>query len=126
MMVLSNTHHAYMNTQPNCEKILHTTASGTCIRLVNKDHLHIDFKSIKSVGLENIADVEFHSINTIVNSCSHLIKFRNGGKVTFAYNHNGQLIDLSATGVNLLLSQNDELTFSIKPINANPPLSQPS
>lgn len=90
------------------------TSTGTSITRLDKNHIHIDFKNIQSVGLENIIDVELHSINTILNSTSHLIKFRNGGEVAFVYNNKGCLIDLFAKGVDLFLGQNNELIFSIR------------
>jgi hypothetical protein len=96
------------------EQIIQITQSGTSIKRVDQNHLRIDFKNIKSVGVKNIIDVEFHSVNTILNSRSHLIRFRNGGEVAFAYNDTGCLIDLHAVGVDLILSQNDELMFSIR------------
>jgi hypothetical protein len=99
-------------------KKIHITPSGVSICRVNQNHLHVDFKNIQSVGLENIVDVEHHLINTVFNSRSHLIKFRNGGEVTFVYNDKGQLVDMCAIGVNLFFSQNNELIFSIRPINA--------
>lgn len=108
---------------PLPQKTLIKTNSAHITRL-GEDHIHIDFKNISSVGLENIVDVVNHSINAIFNSTSHLIQFRNGGEVTFVYNNKGHLVDLHATGVNLLLGQNNELIFSIKPLkksNASPP-----
>ena len=91
------------------------TATGTAIRHIGPNHVHIDFNHIKSVGIVNILDVESHFINTIMNSKSHVIKFSNGGEVTFAYNANGALIDLSAKYVSLTISQADELVFFISP-----------
>ena len=96
------------------ESILAKTDTGAIIKRMNPEHVHVDFKSIKSVGLENILDVDSHNINTILNSRSHFIKFRNGGELTFAYNANGELIDLCAKKVSLFISNNDELIFSIK------------
>jgi hypothetical protein len=100
-------------SNPN-DQIVHITPSGTSIKRVGEDHLHIDFKNIKSVGVKNIIDVEFHAVNTVLNSRSHLIRFRNGGEVMFAYNDKGCLIELIAKGVDLTLSSSDELMFFIK------------
>ena len=94
--------------------IVHITPSGTNIRRVGEDHLHIDFKNIRSVGVKNIIDVELHAINTVLNSRSHLLRFRNGGEVRFAYNDKGFLIELLIKGVDLTLSTSDELMFFIK------------
>lgn len=102
------------------EKVIHITSSGAVIKRVDQNHIHINFNNIKSVGLNNIMDIECHTINTIYNSRSHLIKFRNGGEVTFAYNDKGQLVDLRAIGVNLLLNSSNELVFSISPICTPP------
>ena len=98
------------------ELILGKTKTGAVIKRINMDHIHIDFKNIKSIGLGNILDVDSHCVNTILNSRSHLIKFRNGGELAFAYNSNGELIELCAKKVGLCISPRDELIFSI---NAN-------
>ena len=89
------------------------TIFGATIRYIDKDHTHIDFSNISSVGVENICDVEAHFINTVLGSISHLIKFRNGGEVNFAYNTNGQLVDFCAKNVNLHIDQNHKVIFSI-------------
>jgi len=96
------------------EQKIQITPSGASIKHVDQNNLHFDLKNIKSVGVKNIIDVEFHAVNTILKSRSHLIRFRNGGEVAFAYNDTGCLIDLYAVGVDLTLSQNNELMFSIR------------
>jgi hypothetical protein len=90
-----------------------TTIFGATISRIGPEHTHIDFSNISSVGLENICDVEAHFINNVLGSTSHLIKFRNGGEVNFAYNTKGQLVDFCAKNVQLLFDQNQKVIFSI-------------
>jgi hypothetical protein len=90
-----------------------TTIFGATISRIDPEHTHIDFSNISSVGLENICDVEAHFINNVLGSTSHLIKFRNGGEVNFAYNTKGQLVDFFAKNVKLLFDQNHKIIFSI-------------
>ncbi len=52
-------------------------------------------ESVKSVGVENLADVEVHTINRIFGSISHYIKFYGGGEVRFSYNTEGKVLEFS-------------------------------
>ncbi|MGH8539193.1 MAG: hypothetical protein ACRETW_01635, partial [Stenotrophobium sp.] len=54
--------------------------------------LEIDLGTIKSVGIENIIDVKSHAINAQYGFVTHLVVFRDGGEVEFAYNNSGQII----------------------------------
>jgi putative IMPACT (imprinted ancient) family translation regulator len=66
------------------EQIIQITPSGTRTKRLDINHLHIDFKILVRWG-KNIIDVEFHAVSTALNSRSHLIRFRNGGEVMFAW-----------------------------------------
>ena len=56
--------------------------------------LHMD--SIESIGIENLLDVESHTINRMFNSVSHYIRFLGGGEVRLSYNDKGQIVEFSA------------------------------
>lgn len=101
---------------PEINKTIFITPPGDIITQVSHNHFHIDFKNIKSIGLENIADIEHHLIHEIFGSRSHLIKFRNGGEVSFSYNNKGGLANFQSVGVNLIVGQGNKLFFSIKAI----------
>ena len=53
--------------------------------------LHID--SIRAVGIENLVEVESHTINRVFNSVSHPVKFHGGGEVRFSYNAKGEILE---------------------------------
>ncbi len=90
-------------------------ASPPVISQVAEGHVHVAFQSIKSIGVENVLDVESHHVNTFLNSKSHVIKYRNGGELAFSYSAKGDLIDLNANGLKLFITKNNELMFSIDP-----------
>ena len=56
--------------------------------------LHID--AIESIGIENLLDVESHTINRMFNSVSHYVRFLGGGEVRLSYNDKGEILEFSA------------------------------
>jgi hypothetical protein len=74
-------------------------------------HVNIDLGTIKSVGIENLIDVEVHEINWLFDSVSHYIRFFGGGEVRFSYNSAGQLLDLTGKGVTTVITDGDRLLF---------------
>lgn len=54
-------------------------------------------QSVKTVGVENLADVEIHTINRIFGSISHYIRFYGGGEVRFSYNTEGKVLEFAVT-----------------------------
>jgi hypothetical protein len=61
-----------------------------------------------SVGVLDLAEIESHAINTIAGSRSHVVRFRNGGLLQYAYNDAGQLITLSSDKLNSQLSRGSQ------------------
>jgi hypothetical protein len=81
--------------------------------------LHI--KSIKSVGIENLVDVEVHTISRIYNSVSHYIKFYGGGEVRFSYNTEGELLEFSTRNVDAHIANGERIILRRAPDEANTP-----
>lgn len=81
--------------------------------------LHID--TIKSVGLENLTDVESHTINRVFNSVSHLIKFHGGGEVRFSYNARGEILDFTASKVDAFIANGERLVLKRQSGDAGKP-----
>ena len=65
----------------------------------SRRNISLEFDTIKSIGIENLADVEAHSINNVFNSVSHYVRFFGGGEVRFSYNAEGRLLEFVATNV---------------------------
>jgi hypothetical protein len=83
---------------PNNKKPIEVTPENTMDVFTNsdgvlvfssKDSICVDLTSIKSVGIENIVDIDKHEITPLFDSVSHYIKFRGKGEVQFSYNLNG-------------------------------------
>ena len=91
-----------------------STTAGDVIEIGEKGTANINLKKIAAVGIHNLADVESHTINTIVGSISHYVRFGGGGEVRFVYNTNGQLIELSAKNVITSVTHNNEIIFMRK------------
>jgi hypothetical protein len=75
--------------------------------------LHIE--TIKSIGIENLADVEVHAINNVFNSVSHYIRFFGGGEVRFSYNAEGRLLEFVATNVAAHIANGERILLKRKP-----------
>ena len=73
-----------------------------------------DLVNLRSVGIENLADIEVHEINRLYNSTSHYIKFFGGGEVKFSYSSTGKLLDLIALNVTCSICNGDQVVFRRK------------
>jgi hypothetical protein len=73
----------------------------------------MELRSIKSVGIANLGDVAEHRITTVFGSRSHLVRFTNSGELQYAYNGDGQLIDLTARNLLVYVSKANEISFGI-------------
>jgi hypothetical protein len=79
------------------------------ISLSSKQPVSLHIESIKSVGIENLVDVEVHAINRLFNSVSHYIKFFGGGEVRFSYNAEGNLLEFAATKVDAYVANGESI-----------------
>jgi hypothetical protein len=59
----------------------------------------LDLQRISAIGVANIIEVQTHNIQDVLGMRTHFIKLHTGGEVRFAYNHSGQLVELSFTGL---------------------------
>ncbi|HEY8099337.1 MAG TPA: hypothetical protein VIF82_01165 [Burkholderiaceae bacterium] len=66
-----------------------------------------------TIGIKNIGEVLSHTVNSIVNSHSHVLHFANGGLLRYAYNDAGELIDLYCEKLSSSLNSKNEVVFSI-------------
>jgi hypothetical protein len=77
--------------------------------------VNINIELIKSVGVENLLDVEVHSINRAFNSTSHYIKFFGAGEVKFAYNSDGKLLQFEGKEIVTSITGGDRIILKRKP-----------
>ena len=82
-------------------------------------NISLEFDTIKSIGIENVADVEVHAINRVFNSVSHYIKFFGGGEVRFSYNAEGRLLEFVATNVAAHIANGERIMLKRKPDDAD-------
>jgi hypothetical protein len=69
---------------------------------------------IRSVGIKDIMDVVEYRINTIVGSRLHMVRFVNGGTLTYAYNNAGELIELSSMDLAADISTHNEIVYYVE------------
>jgi hypothetical protein len=70
-----------------------------------------DLSLINAVGIKHLDQVASHIINKIAGSRSHVVHFINGSLLNYAYNSDGQLIELSAQGLACRISRDNEILF---------------
>jgi|SRR6185503_21020353 len=80
------------------------------VSLSGGEAANIHLETIKSVGIENLVDVEVHTINFVFGSVSHYIKFFGGGEIQFSYNSQGEILEFTAKNVDAEV-QNGERLF---------------
>ncbi len=69
-------------------------------------------EEIKSIGIENMLEVQTYRITRIVGSVSHFVRFLDGGEVRLAYNAQGCLLEFSAQGVAVEIQDGKRLTMA--------------
>ena len=75
--------------------------------------MHIEM--IKSVGVENLVDIEVHNINAVFGSVSHYIRFFGGGEVRFSYNAKGEILEFTAERVDAQIINGERLILKRQP-----------
>lgn len=82
-------------------------------------HVHLGGKdsevTLECVGAVTVADlqwVEQHTITRLFDSVSHFIRFVGGGELRFAFNHAGDLLELSGEAVAMsIMDEGETLVF---------------
>jgi hypothetical protein len=69
---------------------------------------------IRSVGIKDIMDVVEYRINTIVGSRLHMVRFVNGGTLTYAYNDAGELVELTSIDLAADISTHNEIVYYVE------------
>jgi hypothetical protein len=72
----------------------------------------IKLKKITKVAIDNIVDVQSHTIQTDASAISHHIVYRNGGEVRFSYRLDGRILELNGSGLSICTSKDGAVTFS--------------
>lgn len=82
--------------------------------------LSFDLGHIKAVGIHNLVDVVEHSISEQVGFVSHLVKFRDGASVEYAFNAKGEIITLRGVNVLTTIQNGNEVMFKMHPPGSRP------
>ena len=104
--------------QPGSQVTSRSNPDGS-VSLSSKQPVSLHIESIKSVGIENLVDVEIHAINRLFNSVSHYIRFFGGGEVRFSYNAKGELLEFAATNVDAHIANGERIILKRRPDDAN-------
>lgn len=93
-------------------------ADGYCIRTesgatvcLRSSAIYALFQQLRSVGVANLADVQAHYVNRIAGCTSHVVHFVGGGRLRFAFNDQGQLLELSGERLTAFATHDGRMTF---------------
>lgn len=103
-----------INVQSSGQVTSRTNPDGS-VSLSSEQPVSLHVESIKSVGIENLVDVETHVINRLFNSVSHYIRFFGGGEVRFSYNAEGELLEFATTNVDAYIENGERIILKRKP-----------
>jgi hypothetical protein len=71
--------------------------------------VHIDLEQITSIGIANLCDVVSHTVNDILGSTSHVVRFHDGGNMQFSYSHSGELLEFSGDDIAISIQESTKL-----------------
>ena len=95
-----------INVQSDGQVASQSNSDGS-ISLTSKQPVSLHIETIKSVGIDNLVDVEAHDITWVFNSVSHYIKFHGGGEVRFSYNSEGNLLEFTTSNVDFYITNGE-------------------
>jgi len=99
--------------RPDGSVVVHLKSGDHCLENTGSNiPVTVSAAHIESVGIKNLIDVDSHTVHTILNSRSHVVRFNNGGLLKFSYNKEGQLIELSSSNLRCEVSKSSEVIFS--------------
>lgn len=78
------------------------------------DDVSAELASITTVGVKHLSEVDSHSVNSILGSRSHVVRFINGAVLRYAYNSAGDLLELCGEDLACTLSAKGELLFHLR------------
>jgi hypothetical protein len=71
----------------------------------------VHMEKITKVGLDNLVDVQSHSIKSDRTATSHHIILSGGGELRFSYRPNGQLLEFRASGLTTNITKDGVITI---------------
>lgn len=107
-----------LTVTPEGEMTIKTDANGH-VNMSSDQPVSMNLGKIESVGIEHLVDVAEHTINEQLGFVSHLVKFRDGGTVEFAYNSSGQIVTLRGHNVLTTVEAGTRVLFKMKPQTGN-------
>jgi hypothetical protein len=89
------------------------TENGDRFELDGQGNVVASFPADAIITIRNIADVASHTINTIVGSRSHVVRFHNGGLLKYAYNDQNELIELYSEKLLVSIIPGNEIVYGV-------------
>jgi hypothetical protein len=94
-------------------EIVQVGKSGATLVLNQNGSFDFTIAEINTIGIRDIADVLEHRINSIVGSHLHMVRFVNGGLLTYAYNDAGELIELASSNLAADISIDNNIVYYV-------------
>lgn len=96
-------------------QVTNRTNPDGSVSLTSKHPVSLHIESIRSVGIENLIDVETHAINVLFGLVSHYVRFFGGGEVRFSYNAEGEVLEFATTNVDAAILDGERIILRRRP-----------
>jgi hypothetical protein len=73
--------------------------------------IRTNIKKLTKVAIDNIVDVQSHTIKRDETATSHHLVFRDGGEARFSYRSDGRLLELTTKGLTTSISKEGVVTL---------------
>jgi len=101
----------FIRVELPAQAVVIDTEAGPLIQLTGGGEANIELELVNAVTVENLSWVEQHTVTRIFDSVSHFVRFVGGGELRFAFSLEGDLLELSATGLRLRIEDDYRLVF---------------
>jgi hypothetical protein len=71
----------------------------------------IHMEKIAKIGLDNLVDVQSHTIKSDQTATSHHIIFRGGGELRFSYRPDGRVLEFKGSGITTNITKDGVITI---------------
>ena len=89
------------------------TPEGRTMTTKPDGNMSVSLDQITSIGIHNIVDIATYNLIEREGLTLHHIVFRDGGVVSFAYDTKGKIENLAANHVNVSISREGEVVYSM-------------
>ncbi len=101
------------NAYTTQDAVTHVDANGK-LAVTYEEGMHVDLENISAIGIANLCDVTNYIVNHIVGSTSHVVRFKDGSSVQFAYSDSGEHLEFSGNNIAIRVEETTRIMVVAK------------